>query len=135
MGLSLDRVIAMKSVLVQRLDGMFATLIKEHRTQEWLLERRREEIFDAPDYQRLPKWAQEQIRGYYFGKADMVNRYMTVFAYLYKGQLYRTTLDKHSPWPTWEESPVGNQICNRYEASGFWWPDGKMYFATTRTDA
>lgn len=138
-GLSTDQTLSITGDLRGRIDGLINTLLRDQQTHQWYLDRLAKEVYHDIRWRRLPRWAQSEIHAYSCGKTDMVQRYLTVFAYKYKGQLYRTHLDcSGSTFPLWDTlraelmkttgKGFSAEICEEW---GAYWPSGKNYSAMT----
>lgn len=136
-GLKLDRVIALLNEFRGRIDNFVAVTVNDRRTFEWALERMRQQVYIQREFEKLPEWAKHNLRGYWQGKQDAINAYLTIFAYKHNGELYRV---RHgylkNDWRTWDELQIdmhrrkGRFDPSECECYGSFWPDGSPYSVT-----
>lgn len=131
-GLHLDRTLQVVQNLRGRIDGLIATVVNEQRTHQYMLERRHTEVFDHPLWKKLPQWAHADANAYFHGKADMIGRYHTCFAYraTQDGKLYQIKHNRaKADWPLWDDlyDKHGKFDDSMWSENGDWWPSGKPY--------
>lgn len=132
-GIPIARSIELKHRLMERIDGFTASIVKGRGTFDEFGNRFRFEVLETTEFRTLPEWAQHEVRGYYWGKSDMIARYLVVFAYraVDDGKLYQTSLSyPHCDMPTWDElrDRLGHFNDSCYTERGTYWPCGKPYY-------
>lgn len=133
-GLRIDTTLRIVRTMCDRIDSIVACVVADERTHGWMLARMQAQVWMTPEYAKLPCWGQRGISSYFHGKADMLGRYLVLFAYKYEGKLYRTRQSVPKvAWPTWDELQVkhhqekGLFVPEDCDEHGNYWPSGKPY--------
>lgn len=132
-GLSIQKVTKIVHALKGNADGIVASTINSQQTHHQMLRRWMTEVVETERFRKMPMWGQEAVRYYFYGKIDMLARYMVVFAGRLRkdGKLYRTnTSILKTDWPTWNEVYVEQGSFDwdlDCTEAGEYWPSGKPY--------
>jgi hypothetical protein len=90
-----DRVLKLVEVLKNCLRDMWRTIEEAHLSHRTYLDYRRR-IFSGSDYEKLPRWAKEYLRGYDMARYDAIDT-LIVYSYVLNGK--RVTLGS----PEWQQ--------------------------------